>query len=317
MAGSTGYYLIFGGKPRFMDCIYMTVVSLTTVGYGEVIEVTGNIPAQIFTMILITFGMGIILYGISTMTAIIVEGELTGILRKKRMLKEIQKLKNHVIVCGGGETGRPVLIELAKNKEPMVLIEQEEENIERCQSIENLLYIRGDATDDENLMAAGIESASGIIIALPADKDNLYVTMTARMLNKRIRIVSRMIDQKLEAKLKMAGADRVVSPNTIGALRMASEMIRPTVVDFLDSMLRSSRGNLRIHQLTVTEGSGLAGKTLRESGLKDKFDLLVLGAKQKSEDIRFNPSPSETLGAGMTLIVMGEVENIARARKAL
>jgi voltage-gated potassium channel len=298
-----------------MDCVYMTVVSLTTVGYGEVIEITGNIPAQIFTMILIIFGMGIILYGISTMTAIIVEGELTGILRKKRMIKEIQKLKNHIIVCGGGETGRPVLSELAKNKEPVVLIEQEEENIERCKSIENLLYIQGDATDDENLMAAGIENASGIIIALPADKDNLYVTMTARMLNKKIRIVSRMIDQKLEAKLKMAGADRVVSPNTIGALRMASEMIRPTVVDFLDSMLRSSRGNLRIHQITVSESSGLAGKKLNESGIKDRFDLLVLGAKHEKEDIKFNPSPLETLDVGMTLIVMGEVENIARARK--
>jgi len=298
-----------------MDCVYMTVVSLTTVGYGEVIEITGNIPAQIFTMILIIFGMGIILYGISNMTAIIIEGELTGILRKKRMIKEIQKLKNHIIVCGGGETGRPVLIELVKNKEPVVLIEQEEENIERCQGVENLLYIQGDATDDENLMAAGILNASGIIIALPADKDNLYITMTARMLNKRIRIVSRMIDQKLEPKLKMAGADRVVSPNTIGALRMASEMIRPTVVDFLDSMLRSSRGNLRIHQITVSEDSGVAGKKLSEAGIEDKFDLLVLGAKHEKEDIKFNPSPSETLAVGMTLIVMGEVENIARARR--
>ncbi|UCH24176.1 MAG: potassium channel protein [Deltaproteobacteria bacterium] len=316
MAGSTGYYLLFGGKPRFMDCVYMTVVSLTTVGYGEVIEITGNIPAQIFTMILIIFGMGIILYGISTATAIIVEGELTGILRKKRMLKEIQKLKNHIIVCGGGETGRPVLTELVKNKEPVVLIEQEEENIERCKPVENLLYILGDATDDENLLAAGIEKASGIIITLPTDKDNLYLTMTARILNNRIRIVSRMIDQKLEPKLKMAGADRVVSPNTIGALRMASEMIRPTVVDFLDSMLRSSRGNLRIHQITVSENSGLAGKQLNESGIKDKFDLLVLGAKHEKEDIKFNPSPLETLDVGMTLIVMGEVENIARARKA-
>jgi voltage-gated potassium channel len=152
----------------------MTVVSLTTVGYGEVIEVTGNIPAQIFTMILIIFGMGIILYGVSTITAIIIEGELTGILRKKRMIKQIQKLHNHIILCGGGETGRPVLIELVKNKEPVVLVEQEQENIDRCKTIENLLYIQGDATDDENLVAAGIQNASGIISALPADKDNLY-----------------------------------------------------------------------------------------------------------------------------------------------
>jgi voltage-gated potassium channel len=138
----------------------MTVVSLTTVGYGEVIEITGNIPAQIFTMVLITFGMGIILYGMSTITAIIIEGHLTGILRKKKMMKQIQKLKNHTIVCGGGETGRPVMVELAKNKELFVLIERNEENIERCQSIENFLYIQGDATEDENLMAAAKEYES-------------------------------------------------------------------------------------------------------------------------------------------------------------
>jgi voltage-gated potassium channel len=237
-------------------------------------------------------------------------------LRKKKMIKQIQKLKNHIIVCGGGETGRPVLVELDKNKELFVLIEQDEENIERCKSIDSLLYIQGDATEDENLMVAGIKNASGIIVALPSDKDNLYVTMTARMLNKKIRIVSRMIDQNLAAKLKMAGADRLVSPNMIGALRMASEMIRPTVVDFLDSMLRSSRGNLRIHQIIVSENSSLVEKDLRESGLKDKFGLLVLAAKYKNEEIEFNPRPDQVLTSGMTLIVMGEVDNIARARRA-
>jgi voltage-gated potassium channel len=316
MTGSIGYYIIFNGQPKFMDCIYMTVVSLTTVGYGEIIEITGNVPAQIFTMVLITFGVGIILYSISTITAVIVEGELTGILRKKKMIKQIQKLKNHIIVCGGGETGRPVLVELSKNKELFVLIEQNEETIERCKSIDNLLYIQGDATEDENLMAAGIKNASGIIVVLPSDKDNLYVTMTARMLNKTIRIVSKMIDQNLAPKLKMAGANRVVSPNTIGALRMASEMIRPTVVDFLDSMLRSSRGNLRIHQITVSKDSEIVEKNLRESGIKDQFGLLVLAAKHKNEEIEFNPNPDQILTKGMTLIVMGEVDDIARARRA-
>ena len=294
----------------------MTVVSLTTVGYGEVIEITGNITAQIYTMVLITFGMGIILYSISTLTAIIIEGELTGILRKKKMMNQIGKMKNHIIVCGGGETGRPVLVELAKNKELFVLIEQNEENIERCKSIDNLLYIQGDATADENLLAAGIKNASGIIVALPSDKDNLYITMTARMLNKAIRIVSRMIDQNLAPKLKMAGADRVVSPNTIGALRMASEMIRPTVVDFLDSMLRSSRGNLRIHQITVSKDSELVEKNLRECGIKDRFGLLVLAAKHENQEIEFNPNPEQILTHGTTLIVMGEVDDIARARRA-
>jgi len=315
LAGSLGYFILLGGKPRFMDCIYMTVISLTTVGYGEILEIRGNIPVEIFTMILITFGMGIILYGISSLTAMIIEGELSGVLRKNKMEKQIAKLSNHYVVCGGGETGRHVVTELLKNREQVVLIEQSEENIERCKSIGDLLYIKGDATDDQNLLTAGIEKASGIVITLPSDKDSLYVTMTARMLNKQARIISRMIDPSLEPKLRKAGANQVVSPNYIGGLRMASEMIRPTVVSFLDSMLRSSQGNLRIHQITVTENSAMAGKKLSTSGLKDRYNLLVLGAKQDLGEIQFNPPHDQELKKGMTLIVMGDVEDIARARK--
>lgn len=315
MAGSIGYYVLMGGKPRFMDCVYMTIISLTTVGYGEILEVRGNLSTELFTMVLITFGMGVILYGISTLTALIIEGELSGIIRKNKMDNQIKKLDRHYIVCGGGETGRHVLKELFENQEPVVLVEQNEENIERCRDIGDLLYIKGDATDDQNLIAAGIAKAAGIIISLPSDKDNLYVTMTSRMLNQNIRIISRMIDQNLESKLRKAGANYVVSPNLIGGMRMASEMIRPTVVNFLDSMLRSSQGKLRIHQIVVSENSGVEGKMICESGLKDRFNLLVLGARQNSSEIEFNPSPNQILIKGMTLIVMGDVEDIVRARK--
>ena len=315
MLGSLGYFILFKGTQRFMDCVFMTVISLTTVGYGEIIQIRGNIAAEVYTMVLITFGMGVILYGISTLTALIIEGELSGILRKNKMDKAIKKLKNHYIVCGGGETGRHVLTELTKNRESVVLVEQNEENIERCGDIGDLLYVKGDATDDQNLLAAGIEEAAGILICLPTDKDNLYVTMTARMLNKGIRIITRMIDQNLEPKLRKAGANYVVSPNYIGGLRMASEMIRPTVVNFLDSMLRSSQGNLRIHQIVVSKDSEVEGKKISDSGLKDKFGLLVLGAKRDSNEIEFNPSPDQTLKEGVTLIVMGDVDDITRARK--
>ncbi len=315
--GSIGYYILYGGKPKFIDCIFMTVISLTSVGYGEVLQVTGNPIAQIFTMVLITFGMGILLYAISSMTALLVEGELSGILRKKQMNKQIKQLNNHYIVCGGGETGCPLVAELIKNKEQVVLIELEEENITNCSDIENLLYVRGDATDDQNLLSAGIKRAAGIIIALPSDKDNLYITMTARMLKSDIRIISRMTNPKLEAKLKKAGANSVVSPNFIGALRMASEMIRPAAVDFLDTMLRSSKHNLRIHQIKISEGSHAAGKKISESGIRDKYNLLILGLKKDSGEIEFNPVPSQLLKEGLILIVMGDVQNVARARKDL
>ena len=315
LAGSLGYYILFAGTATFMDCLYMTIISITTVGYGEVIEITGHRWAEIFTMLLITFGMGIILYGISTLTALLIEGELSGMLRKNKMRKKIEKLRNHYIVCGGGETGQPLIAEMLKNRESVVLIERDEEKIEQCRTIQDLLYIKGDATEDQNLVEAGVANAAGIVIGLPSDKDNLYVTMTARMLNKNMRIVSKMTNPKLQEKLHRAGADSVVSPNSIGALRMASEMLRPTVVDFLDSMLRSQRGNLRIHQIVVSETAGKAGKKLMESGLKDRFDLLVLGAKAVGGDIAFNPPPDQVLDPGMTLIVMGDMNDIARARK--
>ncbi len=301
-----------------MDCLYMTVVSLTTVGYGEVIQVTGNVPAEIFTMILITFGMGILLYGVSTLTASIIEVDISGILRRKKMVKQIEKLNNHYIICGGGETGRGVLDELVKNNEKVVLVEINPEMIERCKSIfDSLLYIQGDATEDEKLIAAGIEKAAGVVVSLPSDKDNLYITMTARMLNKQIRIISRMINPQLEPKLKKAGANRVVSPNAIGALRMASEMIRPTVVDFLDSMLRTSRRNIRINQLTISENSPICGKDIRACGLREKYGLLVLASRDLDGEIEFNPPASQVLKTGTTIIVLGNVEEINKAGEAL
>lgn len=316
LVGTLGYYAMFGGKYTIMDCLYMTVISITSVGYGEVIEITGNVPAEVFTMVLITFGMGIILYGLGALTAILIEGELSGLLRKKKMEKIIGKLDKHIIVCGGGQTGLPVILELVKNREPVVMIESDQESIDRCLAfVEDLPYIQGDATEDENLLAAGIENARGVAICLPSDKDNLYITMASRMLNSKVRIISSLTNLKLKPKLTKAGANSVVSPNTIGALRIASEMIRPTVVDFLDSMLRSKQGNLRIHQVVITQNTAAVGKTLGNSGLSERFRLLVLGAKKPGGEIQFNPGAPLKIEPGLTLIVMGEVDRIADAQK--
>jgi len=316
LAGTLGYYAMFGGKYGIWECLYMTVISITSVGYGEVIEITGNVPAEIFTMVLIIFGMSIILYGLGAMTAILIEGELSGLLRKKKMEKAIGKLNKHIIVCGGGRTGLPVIMELVKNRESVVMIESDQDAIDRCLTyVEDLLYIQGDATEDENLLTAGIENAHGVAICLPSDKDNLYITMASRMLNGKARIISTLTNIKLKPKLNKAGANSVVSPNTIGALRIASEMIRPTVVDFLDSMLRSKQGNLRIHQVVITQNTAAVGKTLGDSGLSERFGLLLLGAKKPGGEIQFNPGAGLLIERGLTMIVMGEVDKIADAQK--
>jgi voltage-gated potassium channel len=317
LLGSTGYYLIFEGSSSYIDCLYMTVISLTTVGYGEVLGITGNVPAQIFTMLLIVFGMGVILYSISTLTAMLIEGELTGMLRRRKMEKKIDALSGHYIVCGGGETGLPLAEELVTSKAKVVLIEQDNDVIERSRQIKGLYHVHGDATDDKNLVAAGIERASGITICLPSDNDNLYITMTARMLNTKARIISRMTNRRLKPKLLKAGATSVVSPNAIGALRMASEMIRPEAVEFLDNMLRSERGELRIHPIAVKKDSDLAGKPILQSGLRDRFNLLLLGVRKKGGEFEFRPPSTFVIEAGMTLIVMGDIENINLAREEL
>ena len=316
LTGTLGYYALFGGRYSIWDCLYMTVISITSVGYGEIIQITGNVPAEIFTMVLIIFGMSIILYGLGAMTAMLIEGELSGLLREKKMKKTISKLNNHIIVCGGGQTGLPVIQELVKNNESVVMIESDQDSIDRCLALmEDLLYIRGDATEDENLLVAGIETAHGVAVCLPSDKDNLYITMASRMLNSKVRIISTLTNVKLKPKLTKAGANSVVSPNTIGALRIASEMIRPTVVDFLDSMLRSKQGNLRIHQVVITQGTAAVGKTLGNSGLSERFGLLLLGAKKPGGEIMFNPGARLQIEPGLTMIVMGEVDNIADAQK--
>lgn len=313
MTGTLGYYILYNGTVSFIDCMYMTVISLTGVGYGEVLQVTGNVPAQIFTMIVITVGMGIILYGMSSLTVILIEGELFGILRRRRMQQQINGLSNHIIVCGSGETGQPLAKELLINKEPVVLIEQDETHIEPLKIFPYLLYVCGDATDDAKLQTAGIKRARGILICLPNDKDNLYVTMTARMSNPHIRIITKMTGPQFEAKFRKAGADSVVSPNNIGALRMASEMIRPVVVDFLDHMLRSQQGTLRINQLVISENSHVQGQKISKSGIKDKFNLLIVAVKTTDGGIHFNPVSDMLLKPGLILIVMGEVDDIAKA----
>ncbi|HPR64674.1 MAG TPA: potassium channel protein [Thermoanaerobaculia bacterium] len=315
LAGSVGYYLIMQGRESFMDCLYMTVITLSTVGYREVFDVNTHPVLRVYTIILLTFGVGILLYSLSAFTAFVVEGHFTGMLRRRRMMKTIKELSGHCIVCGGGDTGFYIVDELLKCGWEVVLIDRSPENLEACGKLGNILTILGDATDDQNLVDANITRARGIIIALPNDKDNLYVVMTARMLNSKIRIVAIGQHPHIEAKMRRAGADAIVSPNHIGGLRLASELIRPATVAFLDQMLRSPDGVLRVGEISLEKGSPWVGRTLEACSFPRAHDLLILAVRESpTAPFTYNPPQDHVLQAGSLLVVMGKIENIQKVQ---
>lgn len=310
--GTLGYYLLFRGSAALMDCLYMTVISLTTVGYGEILDVRSIPGGRIFTMVLITVGMGILLYALSTLTGFVVEGHFSGMIRRRRMMRDIGRLEAHTIVCGGGDTGYYVVEELLKCGQRVVLVDIDRKHLERCQGLGDVLTLEGDATEDRTLKDAGIEKASGLIVALRSDKDNLFVVMSAQILNPALRIVAMCHDEALENKMRKAGANAVVSPNFIGGLRMASELIRPTTTQFLDTMLRAEAGTIRVSEIPVGTDSPFKGKSLKELDLPSKRNLLVLAVYERDgRDFLYNPGRDHVLKEGQTLVVMGDVKDMA------
>ncbi len=311
-AGTVGYYVMYMDQGvSLLDCFYMTVITISTVGYGEVFPLVKHPFGRIFTVLLIFGGMGILAYGLSTVTAFFVEGQLTDILRRKRMEKKIEALRDHFIVVGGGATGRAIVSELTKNRFPVVVVDsQAKEQL----LPEDVLIVEGDATHDETLRRANIDHCRGLFLALPSGKDNLYLTVTARMMRPALPIVATAKDEVVAAKLTRAGATGVVSPQAIGGLRMASVMIRPDVVDFLDQMLRSRHQTLRVAQISLNEGSCLDQRTIKDSDLRGRFDLLILAVRKPNGEFVFNPPADYRIQPRDVLIVMGDVEKIKKCQ---
>lgn len=309
LVGIVGYHTI-EGWPWF-DALYMTVITLATVGYGEIHPLSFN--GRLFTVFLIIGGMGILLYGVTELTAFLVEGEMTGFLRRRRMNKNIQKMSNHYILCGWGLKGRHVLEELLRTRRNCVVVENNAEKIQKLSEMK-VLVVEGDATQDSTLKAAGIERAAGLITALPTDKDNLFVLISARGLNKNIRIVAKVDEMEAREKFLRSGANAAVSGNYIAGLRMASEMIRPDAVTFLDSMLRDN-SQLRVEDVIVGEGSKFVGKTLSSCDPLQDARVLLFSVKRNGE-YQFNPSGSTHIHGGDTLIVIGYPEQISTLRSA-
>ncbi len=319
-AGTIGYFYLGEGRWSVSDCLYMTVITLTTVGFGEVLAEFHHVPhVREFTMVLILFGMGSFLYFASTLTAFIIEGELRTALREKRMRKRISKLEDHVIVCGAGTTGRHVIEELIATRTPVVAIDLDPDCLEAIATAHpkaNYGYVVGDATNDNILAQAHPETARGFVAAMHNDKDNLYLVVSARQLRPSARIVARGAELQVLDKLKKAGADTVVSPNFIGGMRIVSEMIRPHVVRFLDNMLRDDKDTIRIEEVSVPEGSGLSGCTLAQANLRKSINILVLAIERvEGGEYIYNPSGETKIESGMTLVVLGSLGHVAELRE--
>jgi voltage-gated potassium channel len=320
VGGGVGYYLIGGGRWAFADCVYMTVITVTTVGYGEVLRDMERIGyARGFTMILLLFGTGSIVYFASTITAFIIEGDLRNVLFASRLKKRMKRMKNHVVVCGAGSTGRNVIEELLTTGVPVVAIDVAEDELreiaEKFPRAE-FTYIVGDATDDDVIAQTGLDRARGMVAALSSDKDNLYLTVSGRQTNPAMRIVARCAELSHVEKIRRSGADAVVSPNFIGGMRLVSELLRPAVVRFLDDMLRDKRAAYRIEEITLGDRATGLGATLRDARVRERFGMTVLAVRASdNQSWVYNPDADEKLGPGMTLVVLGSADQVAELRR--
>jgi len=315
MLAALGYRLLGGPEVTPLNAIYMAVITVATVGYGEVVDTSVHPSLRIFNMFVILVGIGVMLYVFSTATAFIVEGELKDIFRRRKMLKQIRDMQDHFIICGAGETAYHIVQELLKTGTPFVVIDHDEERLAKLRHLGEFPAVPGEAADDEVLETAGIGRARGLATVLPDDKDNLMVTVTARQMNSTIRIVARCVDARMGEKMTRAGASVSVSPNMIGGIRMASELIRPHVVGFLDLMLREKSKTLRVDELVVGKNSPWVGKTLHETEIHRRHELLALAVRKASGETQYNPQGDTVLAAGDVLIVMGDVTNVRKARE--
>lgn len=312
-AGTAGYWFIGGRHYSLVDCLYMTFITITTIGYGEIIDMSGNPAGRIFTIFIAVSGISIATYILSNLTAFMVEGELSKAFRRRKMEKMIKKLRDHYIVCGVDGVGFYILSELAGTKRPHVMVDIGREAIEKVlETFPDGIFIEGDATDSDTLSAAGITEAKGLFAITGDDNQNLVISLTAKQLNPNVRVVASCKDLKNTDKLKKAGADAVVSPTSIGGLRMASEMVRSTVVSFLDTMLRDKEKNLRIEEMAVP--ATFAGKAISELGLGKYPHILLLAIRTEGGWV-YNPPGSHMIKLDDTLIFMTTPEERTELEK--
>ncbi len=302
LVGTLGYAILSKGQYSLLDCLYMTVITITTIGYGEIIDLSHNPAGRVFTICVAFSGIGIATYVLSNVTALMVEGRLKEVFRRRKMERDIKKLRKHYIVCSAEDVGFYIANELHSTQRHYVVVDPDETRIGKMKaSFQDSYFVEGDATNDDTLLKAGIHEAAGIFAVTGDDNQNLVISLTAKQLNPGVKVVAKCIDLKNSEKIKKAGADSVVSPAFIGGLRIVSEMIRPATVSFLDVMLRDREKNLRIEEIPVPES--FTDRPLSALNLEKYPSILLLAAKRKDDWI-YNPPQDYLLRRSDILIFM-------------
>ena len=300
IVGTLGYLRIGGGTTTVVDALYMTFITIATIGYSEIIDMTGKPGARVFTMAIAFAGIGVTTYIFSTMTAFIVAGELNTALRRRNMLKRISQISGHYIVCGAGKVGGNVAQELDKTARPYVVLDIDPAQITaHAERFPQALHVVGDGTEDDMLEQAGIRRAAGVFAVTGDDNRNLVITLSAKQLNPGCRVVARCHEVNYFSKMERVGADAIVSPDFTGGLRIVSSMVRPQVVSFLDEMLRSD-DNVRVEQITVAEGAPAPIEMFAPSSA----DYIVLAVRTGGRDTVFNPPADQIVQKGDVIVVM-------------
>jgi voltage-gated potassium channel len=305
--GSVGFMLLEHWD--FLDSIYMTIITITTTGFEEVHPLGQS--GRIFTIILLIMGIGSIAYTGGRAAQLLIENQ---IIRRKRMSKKLEVLKDHYIVCGYGRMGRYICEELSTAKVGFIVVDNESEKIDRLIDM-NYLYLNGDATSDEVLTMAGVMRAKGLVAVLSSDAENVFTTLSAKVLNPNLYVVARAIEEETESKLKKAGANRVVKPYEIGGSRMAELLLRPGVIEFIDIVARERNVDLSMEEFVVSANSGMIGKTLAELPIRKDLNIIIVSINKFKGGFIYNPKSSTVIEKDDKLIALGEKANLAGLSK--
>jgi voltage-gated potassium channel len=309
--GISGFMYI--SSETFIDSLYMTVITMSTVGFGTLHEL--NQTEKLFTIFLIIISIGVYGYSVTALTEYLANGKIFELLKYKKVYQEIQNLKNHTVVCGYGRNGKQAVAKLQHFNQPCLVIEKRKDEIADLER-DHILYIEGDATNDEDLKKAGLERAKSLITALPSDADNLFVVLSARQFNKEFTIISRASNESSYGKLKIAGATNVIMPDKLGGAHMASLVVTPDLVEFVDRLTIAGVVDANLEEISVNELPGeFVSKTILDLDLRKKTGCNVIGFKNQEGEYIINPDSKTKLELDTYLIVLGNKEQIMKLRE--